>query len=340
MALPIGNILGILADNLEKRKGVVPLSPEKATAWAKGLDIPVGGEVIIYTGQMYQLIPSINSMANWMAKFEDSWLTKFFRAGRTMNKAVNLSWFMALGSWREQKVYNGLLRNIAHLLRAADVEFGYLYEQDLYSGALLFDEGIDDVFIEQAHRVYRTFKDNGVKRAITVDPHTTNMLRSVYPKIIREYDIEVNSYLELLAECDLNFAKPLGIDVLIHDPCVYARYEDVIAEPRHLLKNAGARIHEPELSGKLTHCCGGPLESLFPSKAHAIAAKRVEQLANCGTQVATMCPICLANLQRAAGTTLEIKDISEYLVDACSKQEQVKPQETAASPHLIADFEK
>jgi Fe-S oxidoreductase len=318
MALPIGNVLGILSDNLEKRKGVVPLSSEKATAWAKSLDTPVGGDTIIYTGQMYQLIPSINSMANWMEKLEDSRLTKFFSVGRAVNKSVDLSWFMALGSGREQKDYDDRLRNIAHLLRIAGVEFGYLYEQELYSGALLFDEGVDDVFTEQAHRVYRTFKDNGVKRVITVDPHTTNMLRSVYPKIIDSFNLEVKSYLELLAESDLNFMKQLEIDVVIHDPCVYARYEDIIAEPRYLLKNAGARIHEPELSGKLTHCCGGPLESLFPSKARAIADKRVEQLAACGNKVTTMCPICLANLKRAAGLTLEVKDISEYLADACN----------------------
>ena len=124
MPLPVGNVLGILADNLERRKGVVPLSPKKAAAWAEGLDIPVGGETIIYTGQMYQLIPSINSMANWMAKFENSPITSLFGVGRTMNKMVNLSWFMALGSGREQKIYNGLLRNIARLLKTAGVEFG------------------------------------------------------------------------------------------------------------------------------------------------------------------------------------------------------------------------
>jgi Fe-S oxidoreductase len=323
MPLPIGNVLGILADNLERRKGVVPLSPRKATAWAEGLDIPVGGETVIYTGQMYQLIPSINSMANWMAKFEDSWLTRFFRVGRNINKAVNLSWFMALGSWREQKAYNGLLRNIAYLLRTAGEEFGYLYEQELYSGALLFDEGVDDIFTEQAYRVYRTFKSNGVKRVITVDPHTTNMLKSVYPRVIDSYNLEVKSYLEALVERDFVSIKPLDLDIVIHDPCVYARYEGVIDEPRHLLKNAGVRIHEPELSGKLTHCCGGPLESLFPNKAHAIGAKRVEQLADCSNQVATMCPICLANLKRAAGMTLEIKDISEYLFDACSTKSRI-----------------
>jgi Fe-S oxidoreductase len=323
MPLPIGSVLGILADNLEKRKGVVPLSPKKAALWAEGLDIPFGGETVIYTGQMYQLIPSINSMANWMAKFEDSWLTRFFMIGRNVNRVVNLSWFMALGSRREQKAYNGLLRNIAYLLRTAGVEFGYLYQQELYSGALLFDEGVDDIFIEQAHRVYRTFEENGVKRVITVDPHTTNMLKSVYPRIIGGSNLEVKSYLEVLAERDFNSIKPLDLDIVIHDPCVYARYEGVIDEPRHLLRNDGVRIHEPELSGKLTHCCGGPLESLFPGKAHAIGAKRVEQLASCGNRVVTMCPICLANLKRAAGMTLEIRDISEYLFDACSTKRRI-----------------
>jgi Fe-S oxidoreductase len=320
MPLPIGNVLGILADNLERRKGVVPLSFKKATAWARGLDIPFGGEVIIYTGQMYQLIPSINSMANWMAGFEESWINKFIGMGRTVNKIANLSWFMALGGRREQKAYNDRLRNIARLLKAAGVEFGYLYKQELYSGALLFDEGVDDAFIEQAHRVYRTLQENGVKRAITVDPHTTNMLRTVYPRVIEGFNLEVKNYLEILAERDPGSAKQLEIDVVIHDPCIYARHENVLAEPRLLLKKAGVRIHEPELSGKLTHCCGGPLESLFPSKSHAIAAKRVEQLASCGTRVATMCPICLANLERAAGTSLEIKDVSEYLVEACCEK--------------------
>ena len=316
MALPTGKVLRILADNLERRKGVVPLSPKKATAWSEGLDIPKSGETVIYTGQMYQLIPSINSMTNWMAKFEDFKLNNLFDIGRAINKAVNLSWFMALGSWREQKTYNNILRNIANLLKKAGVEFGYLYEKELYSGALLFDEGVDEIFTQQAHRVYEMLKTNGVKRVITVDPHTTNMLRSIYPEIISGYDIEVKSYLELLAEGNSSSAKPLNLDIVIHDPCVYARSENIIDEPRHLLKNAGAEIHEPELSGKLTYCCGGPLESLFPGKAHTIAVTRIEQLASCCNRVVTMCPICLAILRRAAGPDLEIKDISEYLSEA------------------------
>ena len=317
MSLPTANVLGILADNLERRKGVVPLSAKKATDWAQGLGIPNGGETVLYTGHMYQLIPSINSLSNWMAKFEDSRLTGFFPIGRAVNKAVDLSRFMGSGSRDEQQTYNRLLRNIAQLLKKAGVEFGYLYEKELYSGALLFDEGVDEIFARQAHRVYTLLKNNGVKRVITVDPHTTTMLRSVYPGIIDGYDIEVKNYLELLAESSVTSTKRLDLDVAVHDPCIYARSEGIVDEPRHLLSNAGIQIHEPELSGKLTFCCGGPLESLFPGKAHTIAATRVEQLAGCADRIVTMCPICLAILKRAAGDTLEIKDISEYLIEAC-----------------------
>ena len=315
MPLPIRDVLGIFSDNLRTRKCVVPLSSGMVDAWAKGLDIPFGGETVLYTGQMYQLIPAINSMSRLMAKFENSWITRFFGIGRILNRMANISWFMSGGNGKEQARYNSILRNIAALLKTAGVEFGYLYGKELYSGALVYDEGLDDVFAEHARKVYRVFKENGVKRVITVDPHTTNMLKSVYPKIIDGYDLVAKSYLEILAEKDLKCVKQLLLELVIHDSCVYARHEGIVDEPRQLLKNAGATIHVPELSGRLTQCCGGPLESLFPGKSHEVAQKRLAQLADCGNSIVTMCPICMANLKRAANNTLEIKDISEHLVN-------------------------
>lgn len=105
------------------------------------------------------------------------------------------------------------------------------------------------------------------------------------------------------------------MDLVIHDSCVYTRYLDVVDQPRKLLQSACATIHLPELSGRLTHCCGGPLESLFPARSHEITVKRVEQLAECGRSAVTMCPICLACLKREAGDKIDVKDISEYLYD-------------------------
>ena len=316
MPLPIGNVLGILSDNLNKRKSVLPLSKGKATAWAYGLDIPFGGNTVIYTGYMYQLIPSISSLAKRMASYEDSWITKFFGAGRFFNKSVNLSMFMTHVDAVQQDVYNNFVRNIARLLIATGIKFGYLYDKELYTGTLVYDQGVNSVFIKHAELVYKVLANNGIKKVITIDPHTTNILKSVYPKIIHGYDIEVQSYLEVLSKASLNIIKHLDVDLVIHDSCVYARYENVIDQPRLLLTKAGVRLHEPELSGKLTHCCGGPIESLKPAKAHEIAANRVLQLAECGRNVVTMCPICMVNLTSAAGDSIDISDISEYLIKA------------------------
>lgn len=316
MPVPIGEVLGILADNLDRRDGVLPLSGKQHSAWARGLGIPVGGKTVLYTGQLYQLVPSINSMAGQLAKFEHSSITRFFGIGRTLNKVVDLSRFMAHSDPHEQRVNDNILRNIARLLQSAGVEFGYLYERELYSGALLYDEGVDDVFVSHARKVYRLLKDSGAEEVITVDPHTTNMLRSIYPRVIGGYALAVKSYLEVLAERRLDSARQLDLGLAIQDSCIYARCENVVDEPRALLKKGGVRIAEPELSGRLTHCCGGPLESLFPSKSHEIAVKRIEQLAACADQVATLCPICMASLRRAAGPDTMIRDISEYLVEA------------------------
>ncbi len=320
MSLPIAPILGILSDNLRKRGSVLPLSKRTATGWARGLGLPRGGETILYTGQMYQMIPALEVMSAQMAALENSFMTRFFGIGRVFNKFVNLSFFMSLSASSEKKRHsNQVLRDIAGLLREAGVEFGYLYEEELYAGALVHDEGMDEVFANHARRVAERLKKQGVRRLITVDPHTTNILRQVYPRYVKDFDIQVQSYLEVLAEAHPEATEPVNGEVVVHDSCVYARYEKMFDQPRELLRAAGLAVRDPELSGKSSHCCGGPLESLFPAEAHRISGARVDQLEAKGKNVVTMCPICKVNLSKAAGNRLIIHDIATTLA-ACRRQ--------------------
>jgi len=62
MPLPIAPVLGMLADNLKMRGSVLPLGKKKAVGWARGLDLPRGGETVLYTGHLYQLMPSIAAL--------------------------------------------------------------------------------------------------------------------------------------------------------------------------------------------------------------------------------------------------------------------------------------
>jgi Fe-S oxidoreductase len=321
MPLPIGPILGILSDNLRKRGSVLPLSKSGATGWAKGLNIPRGGKTVLYTGLMYQLIPSIDALASQMALFEDSAITRLFELGRSVNQFINLSFFMALTASKEMKQENDqVLRNIAGMLRKAGVEFGYLHNRELYSGALIYDGGMDESFGIHARRVFELFRKNGVRCVITVDPHTTSILREVYPKFVNGFDLEVKNYMEVLAEQDLPVMQVQNQELVIHDSCVYARYEGMIEPPRYLLANAGVTAKEPELTGRSTYCCGGPIESLFPSKAHEIAANRISQLKANGKNIVTMCPICQVNLSKAAGESCHVSDISNIFAKAYLSQ--------------------
>jgi hypothetical protein len=313
MPVPIDSTLGILGDNLRKRRSALPLGRRKATAWTRGLDLPRGGPTVLYTGQMWQMVPSINAMSRQLGKYEKRGSARLFRLARSINRLVNLTPLLARSPRRERRAYDERLRTIARLLRAAGVDFGYLYEKDLYAGGLAHDEGLDRVFTEHARYVFRTLKEAGVRRVITVDPHTTNMLRSVYPQVVPGYDLVVRSYLEVLAERKLAPRASLGETVALHDSCVYARYEGVLEPPRSLLGAGGVALAQPELSGKLTFCCGGPLETLFPGKSADLARRRVDQLSACSPKIVTACPLCLANLSRVAPEGVEVRDISEYL---------------------------
>jgi Fe-S oxidoreductase len=315
MPLPTKEVLGILTDNLKIRKNVLPISKRAATEWAKDLSIPEGGDTIIYTGLMYQLTPYITGLVNALENLEGSFLLKFIKLGRFANKVVNVSIFFGRVDKQEIKKNNQTLFTIARLLQKAGVNFGYLYGNELYTGALIYDLGVDEVFNRHAMTVYKNLKENHVKIIITVDPHTTNMLREVYPKIIKDFNIEVKSYIEILVENDIKPVKQTNGEVIVHDSCVYARYENVINEHRILLENAGIKISEPENTKKYTFCCGGPVESIFPDKALVVGKERIRQLKKAGKKAAVMCPICYANLNRSVSSddNIEISDITDFL---------------------------
>ena len=317
MPLPTAPVLGILADNLRMRGSVMPLSEKKAVGWAEGLDLPRGGKTVLYTGHLYQLMPAIAALESTLERLQDSFLNRFMGLGRATNKKINLSSLMGREDKTLRAVYEGRLRNIARLLKAAGVEFGYLFEEEMYSGALVYDEGLDDTFAAHAAIVAEVFRRNGVTTAITVDPHTTHVLRTVFPEILPDFALEVRSYLEVLADAPPEPVHPLDLDVAIHDSCVYARGENMVREPRVLLERAGVRVREPESHGRKTLCCGGPIESLFPSRAKAICARRLDELRAAADHVAAMCPICLLNLERGGeGRDVTVQDISELLVEA------------------------
>ena len=313
MPISLEDVVSIIIENTEKRLSPIPVPKKVIYSWADGLDIPRGGKNILYTGLLYQLAPYIDSMVKYLEEMEIRGGT-LLKVGKIVSKIIDVSKFISRVSEKDIEKQYVIIRNIALLLKSLGVKFGYLYEDELYSGVLLYDLGIEDVFAKHIKKVYKKFIEYGVKNIITIDPHTTHILRKIYPEFLPDFDINVKNYLEILYELDPKPKKFLNINVVIHDPCFYARYEGIIEPQRKLLEKAGIKILEPERTKELTFCCGGPVESVSPRLSHAVAKMRADELKNKGENIVVMCPLCYINLKRASAD-IKLIDISSYLYE-------------------------
>ena len=269
-SLPVRDVAGVLADNLRLRGSVLPVPARRATRWARDLGLPRGGETVLYTGMMYQLVPYIERLVALEQRLDGTPLTRLAGLARRVNRMVSLVSLAARPSRAERAEADRVPARVARMLRAAGVEFGSLYEDDLYAGALAHDLGADSAVAAHARRVAAIFARHGVREVITVDPHTTYMLSTVYPRLVPGFGVRVRSYLEVLAERGLPRPAPAEAAlpgpaprpgrVVIHDSCLYARAGNVIQAPRDLLTAAGLTVGEPGRTREQTWCCGGPAD--------------------------------------------------------------------------------
>ncbi|MEZ0290621.1 MAG: (Fe-S)-binding protein [Sulfolobales archaeon] len=297
-----------------KRTGnPIGVSVDKCVEWSDGTSIPRGGESIIYTSCMYQMAPYIKRFVEQLQRIEGvSGSSVLLRLGGLVSRFIDLS--SVLKTSREEiDRASRIVRNIFLLLRRYDEKIGYLYDEEPYSGALLYELGLEEAFIENAKRTVEIFRKHNVKRIYTIDPHTHHVLKHVYPLYIDNFDFEVIHYLEVVSKIDLS-KKDFSGKYVIHDPCLLARYSNIIEQQRDVLRKIGVEFVEPLRSGVRTRCCGGPVESVAPSVSGAVARLRLEELSKFSDRVIVMCPICYISLSRYANEyKLEIRDLAEFL---------------------------
>lgn len=282
--------------------------------WASGLGLRRGGPVVLYTGCLYQLMAYASSLVEIYRRLGPL-AGPALSLGRRFPRILALaSKLLVRGDPVVEAYARRALRSVVEILRRSGVDFGYLYEGDIYSGIYLYELGLEDLFAERARRVHRILAREGVRRVITVDPHTTYVLREVYPRYVEGFSVEAVHYLELVGSA----AKRGRGRVVIHDSCYMTRKLGLLGAVRRSIE--GIEYVEPKNSGASTLCCGGPVEGISPGLALGIALRRASELASAGGErVAVMCPICFVNLRRgfrAAGKELPLRDVAEEILSA------------------------
>ncbi|WP_337861087.1 (Fe-S)-binding protein [Ferroplasma sp.] len=269
-----------------------PLDTKLYSSWAT--DIPEGGETVFYTSYMYQI--------SGILKRYESLFPKIYKLNIPRRLMTASKFLIKPNSDELERSFN-ILKSIKSMLLKNNLKFGYLYDKEPYSGALLLESGFLNEYKEYGKKLYNFFNENGIKRIITVDPHTTNALKR-YKDFI-DFDIDVINYLDLV-----NF-KGTG-NYVIHDSCLYSRSMDMYNSIRNKINGSGIKLNENYLitSKEMGSCCGGPLSLISNKDSEDISKSRAEKLLSVNENVLVMCPLCYQNLSPYINN---IKDIAEVV---------------------------
>jgi hypothetical protein len=270
------DIIELIAGNVRKSRNPFGAPNWVINRWWKGAALPRSGDALLFTGLMYQSVPYMERTTRYLERYEDTFLARHVGLGRYVP---------------------GFLVGMGFAFMAS--------RQDFYSGILLYDLGDVDGFVDHARFVAQTLRENGVRKVITVDPHTTYALKVLYPKYTGE-SFEVRTYFELVNLIGKNGVKR----ITLHDPCFYGRYLELGAVPRRVLEKMGIECAALRNSNQFTSCCGGPAESLSPKLSREIGGRRIAELRATAAPVVAMCPICMANLRKGG---LEVEDLSTVI---------------------------
>jgi Fe-S oxidoreductase len=299
------DIIDLIADNVEKTRNPFGVPKSVINTWWKKTPPPRSGKALLFTGLMYQFAPYIETSTEYLTRYEDTKWADYIKYGRYVPKLLSGLGLAAMTPASEKRRFNGILVDIAAILTRSKVDYYYNPALDDYSGVLLYDLGDQEGFVRHARYVAAKLKQAGVTKLITVDPHTTYALKTLFPEYTGQH-FEVHTYFELL---DLT-SKNGHQQITLHDPCFYGRYLELSEVPARVLSKMNISCAPLRNSGPFTSCCGGPAESISPKLSMEVGRRRIEELQWSGDPIVAMCPICLGNLRKAGA---KVEDLSTLI---------------------------
>jgi len=223
---------------------------------------------------------------------------------------------------RAQKVAQALVK----ILRFAEVAFGTLGELEPCSGEEVLSLGHKPYFQEIAQKAATTFKERGVTRLVTTDPHSYDAFKNHYPDSIQP--VHYSQYLAELIEDDRLHLKfninDTPVKIAFHDPCYLARHNAEIEAPRRVLAAIpGVEIVELMNTGVDTLCCGGGGGRMWidTPPGERFSNIRISEAVETGIDIlVTACPYCIACLEDSVKGqrigNLAVMDLAEVVAMA------------------------
>ncbi|MCJ7771706.1 MAG: (Fe-S)-binding protein, partial [Desulfobacterales bacterium] len=215
---------------------------------------------------------------------------------------------------------------LGELLLKAGVSFGVLGNKEITDGNEVEIMGEDGLLEWVAEKNIKQFTELGVKKIITLSPHSYNAFKNSYPAFNGKFDVYHYTQIlsDLIKKGKLADPKEIKKKVTFHDPCFLGRWNKDYDSPRKILKSLkGITFTEMEKNKKGALCCGGGggnfYTDILGGSEDSPARIRVREAAETGADIlAVACPNCLTMLEDAVKVEgldekLIVRDISEIV---------------------------
>jgi Fe-S oxidoreductase len=219
-------------------------------------------------------------------------------------------------------------RAFAQLLNQAGVSYAVLGQNEQCTGDSARRAGKEDIFFGLAQANVEILNEVNPKRIVTTCPHCLHTLKNEYPAFGGNYQVVHHTQFlnELIAAGKLKGKAIAGGSLAFHDPCYLGRHNNILAEPRQVLQQAGAAMVELPRSGKQSFCCGAGGAQMWKEEEHGserVSMARYKEAQSSGVKtVAVACPFCMSMLSDAAKETsdpLDVLDVAEVLLQNLEK---------------------
>jgi Fe-S oxidoreductase len=226
-------------------------------------------------------------------------------------------------------------RAIVQILRAADVKFAILGEEETCNGEAARRLGNEYLYQQQASANVEKLNGHGVRKVLVQCPHCLNTIKNEFPQFGGSYEVVHHTELiaRLVAERRLRpgAAALGGRPVTFHDPCYLARWNGVTEAPRQALASVpGLSLREMPRNRRQGFCCGAGggrmwLEEKLGSRINQNrVAEAASTLGTGGGVVATGCPFCLTMVKDGISETgreerLRVMDVAEIVASGLTE---------------------
>ena len=218
-----------------------------------------------------------------------------------------LLWVGCSGAFHPE--YQETTRDFVRLLKAANMNFGILAQQELCCGDPVRKLGDEDLFLKLARHNIDQFRHYKIQKIVTLCPHCFNTLGREYQEL--GCDVEVIPAVvmveQLIQDGRLTMKYPFAGSIAIHDPCYLGRYNGIYEPLRRVCRSIpGATLKELDRNRENGFCCGGGggrmwLHEMLGEKISLVRAR--EAVAANVEAIATACPYCLTMMKDGVNAT-------------------------------------